>query len=251
MKKVSLLAAAALIMSAGSASAQDWAGFYVGGNISSSSGQSDQDATIGGQWSAETQNTRDFVSQHFDGDLDPEGWGYGIQGGYNWQTESGFVFGGEIGYSMLDADDASGDRVGSPSASPALIYTVSNATEIESVLNARANLGYDFGGVLGYVVLGYSWAEVSSDILITSNGNYLKAASESDNVGGFTWGLGGAIRLGGPWSARLEYTRTDFDELSYSTVYRPGSSFTSPAYTENYNEDLSLDSIQVGINFDF
>jgi outer membrane immunogenic protein len=251
MKKVTLLAAAAMLVGAGTASAQDWAGWYAGGNVASNSGESVQDATVGGEWSAESQALRDFVNAHYDGDLEPEGWSYGVQGGYNWQTEGGFVIGAELGYSVYDADDSTGDRVGVPPAFPSVSYTVSNATEIESAWNARTNLGYDFGGVLGYVVLGYTLADISSEISITSNGNYLKAASESDSVGGFTWGLGGAMRLGGPWSARLEYTHTDFDDLDYETVYRPGSAFVTPAYTESYTQDFSLDAIQVGLNFDF
>ena len=250
MKKVTLLAAAALMFGAGAASAQEWAGWYAGGHVSSNTGESDQDATVGGQWSTESQALRDFVNGHFDGDLEPEGWGYGVQGGYNWQAEGGFVIGGEVGYDVYDVDDGA-VRTGSAATIPGLSYTVGNATEIESAWYARANLGYDFGAVLGYAVLGYTTAELNSEISITSNGNYLKAASASDSVGGFTWGLGGAMRLGGPWSARLEYTHTEFDDIDYTTIYRPGSAFVTPAYTESYTQDLSLDAVQVGLNFDF
>jgi len=252
MKKASLLAAAAVLLGAGSASAQDWAGFYAGGNIASNSGESFQDATVGGTWASESQALRDHVNGFFDGDLDPEGVSYGIQAGYNWQTQAGWVVGAELGYSVYDADD-SGTRTAATVPFPSLSYTVTNATEIESAWNARVNLGYDFGPALGYVVLGYTTADVSSDVAIASNGNYLKAASESDSVGGFTWGLGGAMRLGGPWSARLEYTHTEFDDLSFQTVYQPGSAFAPPGsnYTEDYTQDLSLDAIQIGLNFHF
>lgn len=253
MKKASMLAAAAMLFGAGSASAQDWSGFYVGGNLSSNSGESLQNATVSGTWTSESQALRDFVNSHYDGDLEPEGMGYGVQAGYNWQMSGGFVLGAELGYSLYDVDDGGAARAGTPAAFPALTYTVTNTTEIESAWNARANVGYDFGPVLGYAVLGYTWADTNSAVSIVSNGNYRKAASVSDQVGGFTWGLGGAMRLGGPWSARLEYTQTEFDDTTFTTAYVAGSSFAPPGanYIETYTQDLSTDAIQLGVNFHF
>ena len=39
--------------------------------------------------------------------------------------------------------------------------------------------------------------------------------------------------------------------MTYDLVYRPGSTFVSPAYTERVTQSLELDTIQLGVNFHF
>ncbi|MGH6949637.1 MAG: outer membrane protein [Vitreimonas sp.] len=225
-------------------------GFYAGGSLGHASGESEASVALGGQWSIETQALRDGVTDFWSATLEPEGWSYGVQAGYNREFASAFTIGGEIGYAIFDADDGrlTGQEVATSTA-PALTYQVGNSVEIDSVLAARANIGYDFEPVLAYVTLGYSWADVSVGAETLSNGGYSKIGGASDTVGGFTYGLGAAMRLGGPWSARLEYTHTEFDDVGFETVYRPGSTF--PGYVETFSQDLTLDVVSAGVNFHF
>lgn len=250
MLKVTLLAATAML-TAGSASAQDWGGFYVGGNISSTSGGSDAAVATGGQWTAEAAGLRTGFQNLMSTALDPEGTGFGIQAGYNWELTDHIVLGAEASYARLGADD---DRVLGQTATtfgPTPTYAPVNRIEAEGQFNLRGSLGYDFNPLLAYLTVGYSNAEATGTTEVVSSQGYSKAGEESDWVGGLSYGVGAAIRFGGPWSARLEYSHTEYDDLSYTTSYRTGSTFTSPAYTETVTQSLELDSIQFGVNFHF
>lgn len=249
MLKTSLLAAAA-VLSAGSASAQDWSGFYVGGSVSSNSGESEADVVAGGQWASESAGLRTGFEDLMSTTLDPEGTGFGVQAGYNWQTDH-IVFGVEASYAQLGADD---DRVLPQTATsfgPTPTYAPVNRIEADGQFNVRGSLGYDFNPLLAYVTVGYSNVEATGTTEVISSGGYSKAGEESDWLGGWSYGVGAAMRFGGPWSVRLEYSHTEYDDLSYTTAYRPGSTFVTPAYTETVTQSLELDSIQLGVNFHF
>lgn len=251
MLKTSLMAIAAAALTAGAASAQDWSGFYVGGSISQSSGEADSNVVTGGNWSVEGA-LRPAFENLMSTSLDPEGTGFGVHGGYNWEFAEKIVVGAEIGYSQLEVDD---DRVLGQTATtfgPSPTYAPVNRIEADGQFNIRATVGYDFAHrLLAYGVIGYSSADVTSTTEVLASNGYSKAGQGSDWVEGFTYGLGAAIRFGGPWSARIEYTRTEYDDISYATAYRPGSTFTAPAYTETVTQGLDLDSVRVGVNFHF
>ena len=250
MFKTSLLAAAA-VLTAGSASAQEWNGFYVGGNISSTSGESAADVATGGQWASEATALRTGFQNLMSTSLDPEGTGFGIQAGYNWQVTDHIVLGAEVGYSQLQADD---DRVLPQTATsygPLPTYAPVNRIEADGQFNVRGSIGYDFSPVLVYATVGYSNADATATTEVLSSNGYSKAGEASDWVGGFSYGVGAAVRLVGAWSAGLEYSHTDYDDLTYTTAYRTGSTFVSPAYTETVTQSLELDSWQVGVNFHF
>lgn len=246
------IAASISLAGASAASAEDWTGFYAGGSLGHSSGESNADVALSGQWATESQTLRDGLTDLWSTVLEPEGWSYGVQAGYNREFASALVLGGELGYTVFDADESrlTGQEVADPSV-PLLTYQVGNSVEIDSVVSARASIGYDFEPVLAYATLGYSWADVSVGAETLSNGGYSKIGSESDTLGGFTYGLGAAMRFGGPWSARIEYTHTEFDDVGFETIYRPGSTFTSPAYIETFSQDLTLDVVSAGVNFHF
>lgn len=250
MLKVSLLAAAAML-TAGSASAQEWSGFYVGGNISNTSGESTADVVTGGQWSVETTALRNGFEDLTSATLDPGGTGFGVQAGYNWALTDHLILGAEASYAQLGADDDRTLPQTPTSAGPTPTYAPINRIEAEGQFNVRGSLGYDFNPILAYVTLGYSTVDATASTEVVSSGGYSKAGEGSDWVSGFSYGVGAAIRFGGPWSARLEYSHTDYDDMTYTTAYRPGSTFTSPAYTETVTQSLELDTVQIGVNYHF
>lgn len=106
MFKTSLLAAAA-VLTAGSASAQEWNGF----TWAATSRAPRVSCCRCRDWRAVAPS--DCVAYWFPAELDVhvaylEGTGFGIQAGYNWQVTDHIVLGAEVGYSQLQADD---DRV--------------------------------------------------------------------------------------------------------------------------------------------
>ncbi len=237
---------------AGSASAQDWTGFYVGGQAGYSFGDSSAAAALGDSWGIEPPALQAGVTSLLATNLEPEGWGVGVHAGYNHQLPSGFVLGGELSYSFNDLDDGrSTPQTVATTTLPALTYAVGNTVEVEQSITARANIGFDFKPVLGYLVLGYTWADTTGGAEILSNGGYSKQGFGSEWLGGFTYGLGGAFPINDRWSVRLEYLRTDFEDMQFATAYRAGSSFTSPAYSETFTQDLDLETVQAGVSYRF
>ena len=65
--------------------------------------------------------------------------------------------------------------------------------------------------------------------------------------------MGGGLehRFGSNVSLRVEYIYTDQGDVTYTTGYVTGSSFTSPAYTETFTQDLKMHLVRVGFNLHF
>ncbi|MDO1559301.1 outer membrane beta-barrel protein [Brevundimonas sp. 2R-24] len=252
MNLKSVLIAAAAILSPVAASAQDWTGYYLGAEATRAQGDSSADVTLGGQWSSESAALRNGVTALWSTELEPDGFGGAIFGGYNHEMSSGMVIGFEASYAFLNAEASRlTPQTVATSTFPALTYSVGNSAEINSAFNLRGRLGYDFEPLMAYVIVGYSWADATFGAEILSNGGYSKIGESSESVGGVTWGLGGAWRLNPNWSVRAEYTRTEYEDGEFATTYRPGSTFTSPAYTETFSQDLSLDTLSIGFTWHY
>lgn len=248
----SLSVLAVSVALAGPVAAQDWSGFYAGAGVTISSGESDADVALGGQWSVESAALRDAVTSNWSHDLEPDGVGGGVFAGYNWQTAGGFVFGGEISYDFVNAeDDRATGQIAPLSSTPGLTYDFQNSVQVDGVLTARANLGYSFDRLLVYGTVGFASADGTVAAELLSNGGYTKAGETSEWVSGIAYGLGAAYQPAPNWFVSAQWLRADFDEQTFTTVYRPGSTFTSPAYTETFTQDLTLNTFRVGVGFRF
>lgn len=123
---------------------------------------------------------------------DIEGWSGAIRAGYDWQygrTVAGFG----ASYDFGKYDDTKYDII---------------HTEVSNTLTTFGRVGYDFGTVLPYFLVGYTWAdgEASIDGL----------GSESVDLDGGTFGLGTEFALSQNWTGVAEFTYTDFGEVEKS-----------------------------------
>lgn len=244
-----VLASAAFVSPA---AAQDWSGFYAGAGVTFGSGQSDADVTLGGQWSSESAALQSGVTSNWSPELEPDGVGGGLFAGYNWQTSGGFVFGGEVSYDFVNVEeDRSTGQIAATSTFPALTYDFQNSVDVSGVVSARANLGFAFDQLLVYGTLGVAAADTTVAAEILSNGGYSKAGEGSEWVNGMVYGLGAAFQPSQNWFISGQWVRADLGEQTFTTVYRPGSTFTAPAYTESFTQDLTLDIFRLGVGFRF
>jgi len=250
-KRLSILIAVSLVSTSAMAAGGDWTGWYVGGNVGHGSGESDTNVTLGGQWSAESAALRGEVVQQMSQELDPSGSAYGLQFGYNHEFASGFVLGAELDYTALNIDDSVTVGPRATTAFPSLSYTTVNGVEANDMISLRGKIGYAADRHLFYATAG--WAQVDVDMAagIVSNGGYAKLGGDSDRIDGTQYGLGYEFDFGNQWSARIEYLRTNLDDIRYTTAYLPGSTFVTPAYTETVNQDLDFDTVRIGVNFRF
>jgi outer membrane immunogenic protein len=251
LKRLSILIAASLLSTSALAADGDWTGWYVGAGFGQTEGDSDPRIALGGAWSSESQALRDHVSAQWTEGLGPDGYAYNLQFGYNHQFEGGFVLGGEFDYSKLNLDDSRQTGPVPTVPFPTLSYDTRNDVEADHSFSLRAKAGFASGRHLFYATAGFVRADVQATAGIVSNGNYRKFGQRSDTLDGAQYGLGYEFDFGNQWSARIEYLRTDLDDIKFDTVYQAGSAFVTPAYTERFTQDLEYDTVRLGLNYRF
>lgn len=245
-KKLIVLAIAGLFSSTSFAADGDWTGFYIGGNVGSASGDSESAVTLGGNWSAESQALRDFITNNSAADQGPSGTSYGFQFGYDHQFDNNFVLGIEADYNKLNMDEV---RQTAPIVSPiATTYAFGNTVDADHSYSIRPKFGYAFDNTMMYVTGGWSWTSVDFGSDLVSNGGYSKVGASSESFSSTVWGVGVEHKFGSNWSARLEYLQVNGDDSHYTTTFRNGNFLT---YSETFNQDFDYDTIRIGINYRF
>lgn len=182
--KRSILAAAAVILLAGTASAADlprgpvpyyspataagynWVGFYAGLNL-------------GYEWGKVSNSSGS-----------PAGIAGGGQAGYNWQNGH-FVFGGETDLQLSAADDTFAP------------WKFSNPWF--GTLRARA--GYAMNNILFYGTGGLAYGDLKGE---------LNSLTETKTEFGWTLGAGMEVGLTPNWTAKVEYLYMDLGSRSFS-----------------------------------
>ena len=246
-----ILAASCLLSTSALAANGDWSGWYVGIHAGHSSGDTDARASLGGQWSVESQALRDFVADGWSTGFDPSDSTYGLQFGMLHQFANGFVLGGELDHSQLHFEESRSTGPQPSTPFPSLTYDFGNAIDVESKMSLRARFGYASGQHLFYLTGGVARVDADASASVASNGNYLKRGVASETLDATEFGAGYEYDFGNQWSLRAEYLRTDADDFSYDTAYVAGSSFVTPAYTETFRQSLEFDSFRIGLSYRF
>jgi outer membrane immunogenic protein len=231
----------------------NWTGFYVGGNVGYSWGNSDNSTTLDRFNSGlplvagvnGTNTSRDNVNGVIGGG----------QFGYNWQMQN-WLFG-------LEADiQGSGER---GSSTITCVGCADVGTDIVTTLNQRLDWFGTARGRIGalvtptvllYATGGLAYGEVKVGGSVAGNGaggntTVVLADSSSTRVG---WTLGAGVEgvISGNWTAKLEYLYMDLGTVSGGPVpltgilvnarQLPGLSFSS-RFTDNI--------VRAGINYHF
>jgi len=183
MKKTILAALATVTVAAGSATAADlprgpynapavdmrvynWAGWYAGANA-------------GYDWGKITNSS-----------IQPNGFGGGLQGGYNWQSGQ-FVLGGETDINLSGASDTFA------------AFKFSNPW----FGTVRGRAGYAFNNILFYGTLGFAYGDIKGE-----------SGGVTENKTHVGWTAGGGMEVGMTpnWSAKVEYLYMDLSNRTYS-----------------------------------
>lgn len=253
MKSIVTITAVALGIIASPALAQDeedWSGAYIGIQSGYTGTKSDTAVALSGQWSVETQALRDFFSNNMGARQSDGSPNTGVVLGYNVQT-GGAVVGVEGEFTYLNGGETIQRGPLAVPSTPALSYSYMNIVEPKHQFALKAKAGVPLGRTLLYVDGGWAWTKARLGVNVQSNGNYRKAALVDRTMDGFIVGGGIEHRLGSNVSVRLSYQYADQGDETYTTAYQPGSSFTTPAYTETVTQDLRLHLVRVGVNYRF
>lgn len=186
--------------------AADWSGFYAGVFAGYASGDNDWTALGAGPPSA--------------GTVDISGAFGGVYAGYNWQVDQ-FVLGLEGSVALANL------------TSSWFTMGITEATlDVNALASARARVGVAFDPVLLYVAGGFAAAQY--------DGELIPPGFEAEGwVSGFTVGAGAEIKLADAWSARAEYTYSEFGAIE-------------EMFTPSITQDVqAVHAVQVGLAYHF
>lgn len=248
MRKLFVLSTLAACVVATPALAEDgdWTGPYVGVSVGYSAAKSRTDVALGGNWSTESTTLQSRVVGDWSANQSADLGVYGGQIGYNYQTSGNLVLGVEIDAAALSGhNDRSFVSTGSPT------YTFGNHIDPKALFTARAKLGFAAGDTLFYAHGGWAGVKATMSADVVSSGGYTKEGVIDKTTSGWVAGAGVEHRFGSNMSARLEYSYVDQGKEVYSSAYRTGSTFVTPAYGETFTQDLRLHVIRLGVNFHF
>jgi outer membrane immunogenic protein len=254
----------------------DWTGFYVGGNVGYSWGNSSGTQTLTDPGPPSTLLNSAATKFHMDGVIG------GGQLGYNWQRDR-WVFG-------LEADIQASRQAGNGSAVcaggtaaalnslcalghlgdtvpfnvPAFPVTGTLAESLDWFGTVRGRIGPTITPtILAYVTGGLAYGEVSASNTVGgfnitgpqgTNGStitpFTGAFSNSTLKVGWTVGVGVEGVISGNWTAKLEYLYIDLGNVSGSfatPLIAPSGAFATSSYSSHITDNI----VRVGINYRF
>jgi high affinity Mn2+ porin len=208
----------------------DWSGWYAGGRLGVATGSSRWSATRSGTHAPVPGGSLDLFAPIHISDGTGSYFG-GFQAGYNRMVRSRFLIGLETD-AMFPNSISGRETFSSP--------PVGRASYQDTVLasgSVRGRLGYVLDPWLLYGTGGFAWAH---DQLTRSQ---LAGTSAANNATlwrpGWTLGAGVELPIGGQWSTTLGYQYSNFGR----------SHVTFPAPTQTFASDLSLHTVQLGLNY--
>ena len=255
---------AALAVVAMPAAAQDWSGFYIGGQagyVKPSQEDGERilfDTNLDGNFNdtVRTAAAADAFSPGFcDGSPngnnaaagcsdDDDGAGeFGVRAGYDMQTAGGWVLGVVGEWTSTSIEDA----VTGFSTTPAS-YTFNR--EVTSVAAIRGRIGYAMDTWLPYVTAGYAVAKIDESYSTSNTANSFSPTSGDTDADGFQIGGGLEKKLTDSVTVGVEYLYSDLD-VNDGLVVRTGPG-TAPATnpflivnSQGTNQARSSDSLEL------
>ncbi len=217
---------------------QSWAGFYVGAHVG---------------YASASQTTAD-LDEYFDYQapiINPE---------YNTNLATSGAFGGaQLGYNVQRGNIVAGVEADfgamSLSGSTALSHAVNPLDQKASLSTGfygdlTGRLGYAFGPALLYAKGGLAFLDAQEQVDSPLARPLWGYPSFSDAHAGWTIGAGLEYMLSPSWSVKAEYQHFDFGTTSsslwdYSVIPH---NFVQGA-TYNFNHELTIDTVKVGVNY--
>src|SRR6516162_1889708 len=214
-----------------------WSGFYAGGHLGYAWGGSD--------WAEQSATQTLYGSfdyfRAYDAFKGTGSYFSGLQTGYNYRLPSGIVIG-------FQADVSAPNTVSDTRTASSLATGQASIEQtVEMWGTARGRLGFVRDDWLIYGTAGYAWSFdrfLRMQLLGTPVGGTAMPGTE-EKAGafrsGFALGAGVEVPVASRWTANIEYLFTAFAPQSV----------TFPLAMERFESDLRLQSVRVGLNYQF
>jgi outer membrane immunogenic protein len=227
----------------------EWCGFYIGVNAGLSVGVDSYSTSISGFPTGFGLPNNPFISGSDTRAL-PGGM-VGGQIGYNWQAGS-FVYGAEVDWDWSGEHNSSSMTV-QDLATSLFTTSLSDSERINSLGTARARVGWTYAGWLWYVTGGFAWAQVNDTLTASTSIPAVtfpaQSISFSNTRTGGTVGAGVETRLGGGWSAKLEYLYVGLGSVNNNFTTAPTAAGTFATLTSTH--DINDHIVRIGLNYKF
>ena len=203
-------------------SAFSWTGAYAGVHVGYTAVETETfGGAAGGVVAAPLAN----------GEIDPDGFMFGVHGGYNYQFANGFLVGVEAELNGLNADGAA------DCPNPAFSCSV----EIGFQANATARLGYALNRFMVYGEIGASYIDAD---FAADSGNAAALETGTDSDTGLLVGVGAEFAATERLLVKAEYNFADH-ELFFENSLPGGARVT------DYAVDAEVHTVKLGLTFKF
>lgn len=235
------------------AQAQNFKGFYVGGNVGGAFGRTNvQTSPIFSPTGYFASTSTPAITATSQQEIRSTGFTGGGQAGYSGQWDN-LVFGAEVDFGAMSVDGTTTATATYPCCAPTA-FTIAQRARASWLFTARPRLGLAFGKVLLYGTAGVAVTSVRYDALFTDT---FATAHESASVEGTKtgWVVGGGseIRVAQHWSVKGEYLYARFGTASVAstnlTAFTPPIAFPTNVFT--HTADLSAHIVRGGVNYRF
>ncbi len=229
-----------------SASAVDWSGFYVGGQLGAAKSSSDVSMLVGVSKYLDATDARQ-IARVGDGQIDQWRAVGGLVGGYGKQFGN-VLLGIEGGANSLSFNKER-QRTQEIDSLPGTQSTISQSVSADWMAGLRLKLGWAANNWLAYVTGGVAATRLKLDASYVDNAfNGLSKGSKSVTKTGWSLGLGGEYALSQNWSLRGDYLYTRFGDISMETET---TSTNNSGGTLVHKADLEIHGLFVGVNYRF
>jgi len=248
------------VVPATAAAAFDWDGFYVGGQIGGSWGDTDVSSRIGaGTFIIPPMRPLNLISGRLlDFSIDPDGFVGGLYAGYNFDLgnkvivglETDFVWGDvdeQTGYKAFDMNPLNGNNGGYLNARLNIEQKWTGAT--------RVRVGYAMDRFLPYLSAGVAYGKVKSaanaylsaaPLGANAYGNLEYNFNNNDTFTGWTVGTGADYAVTDNVLVRFEYRYADYGSETYTHTIPGGGTSTL-----TYEVDHKAHDVRFGVAYKF
>lgn len=253
LKHLLLAAAGACLLAPVPALAQDynydWTGFYIGGNLGASWGDTNLGTRVergnGAVFIPPTDIS--IINAPFSEDDNDTGFTGGVQAGYNFQSGN-IVFGIETDGGWMDIGQSRSNTYSlTPILTTPVSATVSQEVKTDWVWTVRPRIGYASGPWMIYGTAGLAVSRVKVDASFVDTRVPPNSAnfSDADTKTGWTGGIGGAYAFSDNMSVRGEWLYVDLGDVRASWVTPNGyAAFTTEA-------DTRANLLRIGVDYKF
>ena len=228
-----------------------WTGFYIGGNVGYSWGNSDDsDITL--------TNTGGATLFTTPGSFNMNGAIAGGQIGYNWQANN-WVLGAEADFQWSGQDGSTDFLCPTGVCTPPFgVIALFPGPPIAGSLDQKLKWFGTVRGRAGFLVTpsvllygtgGLAFGEIDTDLTV-STPLISNSFSNSTTRVGWTAGAGIEGRIAGQWTAKLEYLYMDlgtFSDRFVTTIPAFGGGFVNVNYNRRFTDNI----VRLGVNYHF